>query len=220
VPIRALKALYRGKFQAKIKAFIESDEINIPKKETKGSLMALHRAVYKKEWSINIQEKYPHGKGIMNYLSRYLGASPIKPQQIIEANDKRIVFRYKDHRESKIKQLSLTPDEFMRRYLMHQAEIGVHTVRYYGLYSSQSKAKRQICENQLGLTNDQKKKQNELASLYLNNTLQDILCACCGAVMQPFLIRFKRSRIEKSINKVLPIILGDARSLIEPNLSG
>ena len=220
VPIRALKALYRGKFQAEIKTLIESDDLNLPKNETKASLLAIHRAVYKKEWSINIQKKYLHGSGIMNYLSRYLGASPIKPQQIIEANNKKIVFRYKDHRDAKIKQLSLTPDEFMRRYLMHQAEIGVHTVRYYGLYASQNKAKRQQCEDILGLTKEQKKKQKECASLGLRNTLHEILCDCCNAVMLPFFIYFKRSRIENSINKGLPTISSGFRAVVEPNLSG
>jgi len=220
VPIRALKALYRGKFQAEIKALIESDEVNLSENETKATLMILYRAVYKKEWSINIQKKYPHGKGIMTYLSRYLGASPIKPQQIIEANDKRIVFRYKDHREGKIKQLSLTSDEFMRRYLMHQAEIGVHTVRYYGLYASQNKSKRQTCNDILGLTKEQKKTQKERASLDLNNPLHDILCACCGAVMLPFSISFKATRIKNSIKKGLSITLNDFKRVIEPILSG
>jgi hypothetical protein len=220
VPIRALKALYRGKFQAEIKALIESEGLSLPKNETTASLMALHRSVYKKEWSINIQEKYAHGKGIMNYLSRYLGASPIKPQQIIEASAEGISFRYKDHRDSKIKLLRLTTDEFMRRYLMHQAEIGVHTVRYYGLYAGQNKLKRQQCEDILGLTTAQKKKGKEAASLGLSETLQDLLCACCGAVMLPFSVRFKRPRIENSISKGLVVISSVFSPIIAPNLSG
>ena len=191
VPIRALKALYRGKFQSEIKGLIESDTVNFPKEESRGSLLALHRKVYKKEWSINIQEKYPHGRGIMQYLSRYLGASPIKPQQIREASHEGISFCYKDHRDSKMKCLSLTRDEFMRRYLMHQAEIGVHTVRYYGLYASQNKSKRQQCEALLGLTMEQKKSQKEAGSRSLKEQLSRLTCRCCGGVMLLFFVRFK-----------------------------
>jgi len=118
VPIKAIKALYRGKFQAHIKEYILSDQLKIPKGHSKESLLSLYKKVYKKEWSINIQEKYTHAKGVMNYLSRYLGASPIKPQQIIKADHKEVSFHYKDHRENKIKVLTLRAEEFMRRYLI------------------------------------------------------------------------------------------------------
>jgi hypothetical protein len=212
VPIRAIKVLYRGKFQAYIKSLIQSDEINIPDTETKASLIRLHRSVFKKEWSINIQKKYDHGNGVMNYLSRYLGASPIKPQQIIEADDKKITFTYKDHRESKIKLLSLTTDEFMKRYLMHQPERRVHTVRYYGLYSHQNKEKRQYCETILGRTKEKEKKKKELSS----STVSDILCKHCGSIMLLSAVCFKKSRIKNSINKGSPTIFGNFREVIEP----
>ena len=221
MPIGALKALYRGKFQAHIKDLIESDAVNFPPNESLGSLLTLHRVVYKKEWSINIQEKYEQGSGVMNYLSRYLGASPLKPQQIIEANDQAIRFQYKDHRDGRIKCLSLKKDEFMRRYLLHQAEPSVHTVRYYGLYASQNKPKRQQCEAILGLTRAQQKKQEEAdTSCSLNDTLHPLICNHCGAVMSLYYVRYKPTRVENSIHKGLSERSGDDREIIERNLSG
>jgi hypothetical protein len=199
VPIRAIKALYRGKFQAHIKPLILSDDVNFPKNETPESLLALHQGVYKKEWSIHIQEKYSHAKGVLNYLSRYLGASPLKAQQITEVSHKRIAFHYKDHRDSKIKELSLSHDEFMRRYLMHQAERGVHTTRYYGLYSSQNKQKRQDCEDILGETKEQRNTRKKALLSTGRETLREVLCSCCGAVMRLSSVTFRTYQTEKSI---------------------
>ena len=199
VPIRAIKALYRGKFQAHIKRLILSEHVNIPRNADQGSLIGLHQAVYKKEWSINIQEKYSHAKGVLNYLSRYLGASPINPQQIIEASQKQISFHYKDHRDSRIKVLSLSHDEFMRRYLMHQPERGVHTTRYYGLYSSQNKQKRQACEDILGVTEEQKQTRKKAVLSAGGETLREVLCSCCGGVMQLTWVSFRTYQSEKSI---------------------
>jgi hypothetical protein len=201
VPIRAIKALYRGKFQAHIKELILSEDVNYPNNQNQESLIVLHKKVYKKEWSINIQEKYDHANGVLNYLSRYLGASPIKPQQIIEANSRGISFHYKDHRDGKIKVLSLTTDEFMRRYLMHQAERGVHTVRYYGLYSSQNKKQHQTSEKILGLTETKQKTQEKASSLTGSESVREVFCSCCGAVMLLSAVSFRSYLSENSIIK-------------------
>jgi hypothetical protein len=138
LPILVLKSLYRGKFQAIIKAFLESDEVNLPPRDSLEHWLSVHAIVYKKQWSVRIQEKYSHGNGVLTYLSRYLGGAPIKPEQIVLMNEKEVQFRYKDHRDNKTKVLRLKKEEFMRRYLMHQPERGVHTFRYYGLYGSQA----------------------------------------------------------------------------------
>jgi len=104
VPARLLKSLYRGKFQARIKAFIESDEIIYPKGENQITLLQTHRDLFKKEWSVRIQEKYKQGNGVLIYLSRYLGAAPIKPDQIEWINHKKeVLFSYWSHREQKQK---------------------------------------------------------------------------------------------------------------------
>jgi hypothetical protein len=51
------------------------------------------------------------------------------------------------------------------------------------------------------LIKEQQKKQ-EAASSLLSETLDEILCGCCSAVMLLFSVRFKRSQIEKPINRV------------------
>ena len=49
-----------------------------------------------------IQEKYEQGNGILIYLSRYLGAAPIKPEQIKWITPKKeVLFSYWSHREQK-----------------------------------------------------------------------------------------------------------------------
>lgn len=214
VPIRVLKTLYRGKFQAYIKDFIQGEAIVFPDNEDKRSLMVLHRKVYKKEWSVNIQSKYSHANGVMNYLSRYLGGSPIKAQQFIKANHKEIVFHYKDHRENKIKVLSLLPDEFLRRYLIHQPEIGVHYVRYYGLYASQSKKKRSSCVEILGLTKEQKIMEEKKHLKADHKTTHELYCQVCGAEMLLCAVSFRTPEIENSINKVTRRKSAFAESLI------
>ena len=198
LPVRVLKALYRGKFQSYIKAFLESDEVNLPKEDTLDSWRQTYKAVYKKEWSVRIQEKYSHGNGVLNYLSRYLGGAPIKPQQIVAMTAKEVSFRYKDHRDKKTKVLRLTRDEFMRRYLMHQPERGVHTIRYYGLYGSQARVKKQCSESHLGRTSYPKEGNALWNGIHEAYTL---LCGCCGNKMVLSYVRLRHRIVKPSIKE-------------------
>jgi hypothetical protein len=197
LPVRVLKSLYRGKFQAHIKVLLASGKANLPPTNSIDSWFDIHKDVYKKQWSVRIQEKYSHGKGVLNYLSRYLSGSPIKPQQIVSMTAKEVSFRYKDHRDGKTKVLRLKKEEFMRRYLMHQPERGVHTFRYYGLYGSQAQEKREVAESHLGYSQYQRAGNKLWHGL---NDVYEVLCDCCGTAMALSYVAF-RQRIEKPLIK-------------------
>ena len=60
---------------------------------------------------------------------------PINDERVIEASDKKVSFRYRDHRDRKNKTLTLATEHFMSRILWHVPVKGQHNVHYYGLYS-------------------------------------------------------------------------------------
>ena len=205
LPVKQVKALYRGKFQSKIKALLLSDEVNIPPKQSKESLLKVHKALYKKEWSVRIQEKYAHGKGVLIYISRYLGSSPIKSNQIeLIHHNKEVLFSYWSHRNKKKEIMRMKMTEFLKKYLVHQAQPRVHTVRYYGLYSGSSKRKREACIAELGKTTYQKERRKE----DITNLAHEVLCSCCGREMRLSYVTFSSWKLKNPLYK--------QRSTIQP----
>lgn len=199
LPVKQVKALYRGKFQSKIKAFLLSDEVKIPQGETQASLLKLHGELYKKEWSVRIQEKYGHGKGVLIYLSRYLGSSPLKAEQITLINHhKEVLFRYKSHRTQQVETLRLSIEDFLKKYLVHQAEPRIHSIRYYGLYASSSLRKRASCEQHLGKA----PYQTEAGRKYILAEPHEVLCSCCGKAMGLSYVTFKSWRLKNPLYKI------------------
>jgi hypothetical protein len=199
LPVKEVKALYRGKFQSKIKALLLSEEVNIPARESKASLLKLHSEQYKKEWSVRIQEKYDHGKGVLIYLSRYLGSSPLKAEQVTLINhQKEVLLRYKSHRTQRVETLRLSMEAFLTKYLVHQAEPRIHSLRYYGLYASTSIGKRASCCEHLGKTPYQTEagRKDNLTDSY------EVLCSCCGKVMGLSYVTFKSWRMKNPLYKV------------------
>jgi hypothetical protein len=150
LPIHAIKALYRGKLQARIKAAFVAGELVLPPTLRTGDFLRLHRQTYRKPWSVRIEEQYRHGKGVMLYLSRYMKGGPLHPSQIHRCDASAISFTYKDHRDQRHKQLTLKPLDFLRRLLLHVPAPGAHTVRHYGLYASACRDKRTRCRRIMG----------------------------------------------------------------------
>ena len=150
LPGRQIKSLYRGRFQEKIKEAFEAHQLELPPDHNRRDFYALYKAANSKSWCVRIEKQYAHGTGVLVYLSRYLKGGPINPSQIVSCDDNKIGFRYKDHRDKRLKILKIKPKEFIRRLLMHVPEQGQHMVRHYGLYAGAAKVKRSICREQLG----------------------------------------------------------------------
>ena len=171
---RQVRALYRGRFQARIKEAYESNELRLPADQNREVFYANYKAAYAKTWCVRIEDQYAHGKGVLVYLSRYLKGGPIHPSQIVRCDAERIGFRYKDHRDKRSKVMSMKPEEFLRRLLLHVPEKGQHMVRHYGLYSAAAKEKRAKCREQLGGLQDRLESESKQEKFTLN-------CRCCGS---------------------------------------
>lgn len=150
LPIRVVKSLYRGKMQAFIQDAFDRGELCLPENMSEQDFRRLLQCAYQKEWSVRIEERYEHGKGVLLYLARYLKGGPLHPSQIYHCSADSIGFRYLDHRDKRRKDVLLTPQAFLKRFLTHIPAMGKHTVRFYGLYATSSKQRHQRCIEVLG----------------------------------------------------------------------
>ena len=217
LPIKQVKALYRGKLQAQIKALLLSDEVVIPEGQTRENWINIHKKAYTKEWSVDIQEQYEQGTGVLIYLSRYLGSAPIKAEQIkIINHNKEVLFSYWSHREKKKKTMRLSIDEFLKKYLLHQAEPFVQSIRYYGLYASQSKEKRTKSRSILGKTAFQKEGLFDK----LINKGHEVLCSCCGAIMMLSHVSYRQPKLKNPLYRREIAKWGGLEGIMAPKPSG
>ena len=109
----------------------------------------------RQQWNIRIAERYPHGRGVMKYLARYVRGGPIKDHRLLSFDGQQVTFRYGNHREldeqgqPRQQELTLTVAEFLRRWSEHVPLPGVHTVRAWGLYASTQRPKLARCREEL-----------------------------------------------------------------------
>jgi len=195
LPSAVIRQVYRGKVQAQLKAAFENGELSLPKDMDETAFWVQYRALYNKSWSVRIEERYEHGKGVLLYLARYCKGGPVHPKQLKSVTADGIEMSYLDHRDKRVKRQRLTPTDFMQRLLQHVTPKGLHTVRYYGLYAPASKAKYRISCATCGTLS---KATNPASAHRLTMVLY---CKTCGSQMTLSQRKWPHSQKGNSIDK-------------------
>ena len=91
------------------------------------------------EWVVYAKRPFADPEAVLAYLSRYTHRVAISNQRLIAMDGRGVTFRWKDYRlkgQARDKAMTLAPDEFMRRFLMHVLPSGFHRIRHYGLLAN------------------------------------------------------------------------------------
>ena len=143
LPVRVLGALFRRLFLSRLLALYDAGRLGFY-----GSLAHLadrrtflrHLApVRKKRWVVYAKPPFAGPEAVLSYLSRYTHRVAISSSRLIRFGDDGVTFRYKDYRRNGSERqqvMTLTADEFIRRFLLHVLPKGFHRIRHYGLLAS------------------------------------------------------------------------------------
>ena len=147
LPVTVVRALFRGKVLGALEDLWGRGQLQLPPHLDHDSVRRVLVEAARQKWNIRIAERYPHGRGVMKYLARYVRGGPIKDHRFVSFDGKRVTFRYGNHRELDVggkprqAELTLSVTEFLHRWSEHVPLPGIHTVRAWGLYASTHRPK-------------------------------------------------------------------------------
>jgi Putative transposase len=91
------------------------------------------------EWVVYAKRPFAGPAAVLAYLSRYTHRVAISNQRLLALDEHGVTFRWKDYRatgKTRHKTMTLSADEFMRRFLLHVLPSGFHRIRHYGLLAN------------------------------------------------------------------------------------
>jgi hypothetical protein len=81
----------------------------------------------------------------LDYLGRYTHRVAISNNRLLELKDGQVSFTYKDYKhEQRRKVMTLSADEFLRRFLLHVLPDGFQRIRHYGLLGNRYRAENLV----------------------------------------------------------------------------
>ena len=102
----------------------------------------------------------------------------ISNERIKDISNNQITFEYKDYKDnSKIKEMTISAEEFIRRFLLHVLPNHFTKIKHYGILSNQGKKSLiKLCRILIG----QKIFSDFTTSISQKRALHEFLCPTCG----------------------------------------
>jgi hypothetical protein len=135
------------------------------------------------EWVVYAKRPFAGPEAVLAYLSRYTHRVAISNRRLVAMNDDGVAFRWKDYRtkgRTRHKTMTLAPDEFMRRFLLHVLPGGFHRIRHYGLLAN-ARRRANLAKARTLLDVDQPEPVNDETA---TTVMPVFVCRCCGSAMR------------------------------------
>jgi len=145
IPVKVLSKKFRGKFlaylrQAKLKFYGSAEDLNVP-----GNFSSLVAGLYQKNWITYCKPPFENAGKVVKYLGRYTHRVAISNNRILKSENGFVTFNWRDYADgNKVKEMTVTADEFIRRFMMHILPLGFRKIRHYGILASRDKSTRLV----------------------------------------------------------------------------
>jgi hypothetical protein len=190
LPVKVLGRLFRGKFLAALSNAYNSGDLDMKgtsaKLEDPMAWNAFKDRLYRKDWVVYAKPPFGGVENVFSYLGRYTHRVAISNHRLIEMKNGRVSFAFRDYKNGNKKSvMTLTAQEFLRRFLLHVLPSGFTRIRHYGLYAGQNvetklAAARRLIEPQPKVETTPKSALTWYER-FLENTGIDVMCCpSCG----------------------------------------
>lgn len=158
--VKALSKVFRAKFCEKLN------------KKDKVQYQNIRAELWKKDWVVFAKRPFGSPKSVIEYLGRYTHKIAISNHRIQSIDNETVTFNYKDYKQKGAKkQMTLTHQEFIRRFALHILPKRFVKIRHYGFLSSTWKRQKlKNLQHQLGIQPKEKKVKTEVLPK----------CPCCN----------------------------------------
>jgi predicted Zn-ribbon and HTH transcriptional regulator len=141
LPVGVLSRVFRGKFVAGLQLAFRQRKLLFP-----GSLKplagekAFHaflRPLFRQDWVVYAKRPFGGPEHVLQYLARYTHRVAISNHRIVNLADGKVTFRWKDYAHKNKKRLmTVTAEEFLRRFLLHTLPRGFVRIRFCGFLAN------------------------------------------------------------------------------------
>jgi hypothetical protein len=155
LPVKVLSQLFRRLFlqglaaahtAGKLQFFGDLEPLRQPQ-----AFAAFLAPLKKQDWVVYAKAPFGGPQHVLEYLGRYTHRVAISNRRLLALENGQVSFEWKDYRDGqKQKVMTVSAEEFIRRFLQHAIPRGFQRIRYYGfLANCHRAAKLDLCRRLL-----------------------------------------------------------------------
>jgi hypothetical protein len=110
------------------------------------------QTLYRQKWVVYAKPPFGGPEHVLNYLARYTHRVAISNHRLLSFDGQHVAFRWKDYAHgNKKRKMTLTADEFLRRFLLHVLPPGFVRIRHYGFLANRRRTEAiALCRKLIG----------------------------------------------------------------------
>jgi hypothetical protein len=185
LPIHVLRRVFRGKFVDGLKLAFQRGQLhlssNLAPLAQPQAFASWLRPLFRKHWIVYSKPPFGGPEYVLHYLGRYTHRVAISNHRLVSFDDGQVTFRWRDSaHNNQQKLMTLSLDEFLRRFLLHLLPKGFVRIRHFGFLASRRRAQLlPRCFAALDSTG----LPTETATSTAPNASPNWLCPKCGGPM-------------------------------------
>ena len=188
--VQVLSSLFKGKFLD----YLKHNHSNLILKDELKDMKSFNKflePLYNKTWITYIEPPKGKAENAIEYVGRYSFRVAISNKRIKNIKDNEITFEYKDYKDnSKMKEITITAEEFIRRFLLHVLPNNFTKIKHYGLFANRNKKKIiELCRSLISKISNNKFISN------LSRKFHEFKCEKCGSTNFTYLFEYKINRL-------------------------
>jgi hypothetical protein len=179
-----LSKVFRGKFLEALEEAFHRGELtfcgNVQHLAQPAHFQRLLNQLSKKKWVVYAKPPFGGAEHVLQYLARYTHRVAISNHRLAHFDGHQVTFRWKDYAHgNKKRKMTVSADEFLRRFLLHVLPGGFTRIRYFGFFANRCRAVGiELCRTLL-LASEPANQQPEP----LSGSPATWLCPHCAGVM-------------------------------------
>jgi hypothetical protein len=156
LPVRVLSRVFRRNYSRLLRQAYDQRELEFHGQLTplaeRRAFEDLLAAAAGREWVVYSKRPFQKPTCVLKYLARYTHRVAIANSRLVRYHAGRVTFRYKDYAaRGRMRRMTLSGSEFIRRFLLHVLPKGFMRIRYFGyLANRQRQEKLAHCRGLLG----------------------------------------------------------------------
>jgi len=203
LPVKVLSAFFRRRYLEELEKLYAAGRLQFfgdlePLRDPPAFARYLD-PLRKAPWVVYAKPPFGGPLQVIQYLGRYTHRVAISNRRLVKLENGQVSFEWKDYRvkepAQQIQIMTVSVEEFLRRFLQHSVPTGLQRIRYYGFLANCHRGPRlQLCRQLLATPSSALLPQIPA----LPAQPQPRLCPRCGRILERFQLPPDRKRLDTS----------------------
>ena len=141
LPVKALSKVFRDKFCEELRELFKQDRLqfhnSLQQFASPGAFNYFLWQLGQKDWVVYAKPPFGGAEHVLNYLARYTHRVAISNHRLVAFENDRVSFRWRDYAHGgKKKVMTVSADQFLRRFLLHVLPKGLVRIRHFGFFAN------------------------------------------------------------------------------------